>query len=179
MKLRILSDIHLEHNTPDAVPGCDADVVILAGDIANGRDGIDWAARTFDVPVLYVPGNHEYYESAFDPVDRLIAIGLKRVERGCALIQIPEDQDGEVVYAYIALGLEHYGTFGQRLYDQKFWRPAGGDLNEAATPEILTRVRTELFKFMARWGCPFVLLDFSEPASVATYLQDWRNELEP
>lgn len=75
MKLRILSDIHLEHNAPDAVPDCDADVVILAGDIANGRDGIDWAARTFDAPVLYVPGNHEYYESAFDPVDRLMAEG--------------------------------------------------------------------------------------------------------
>ncbi len=75
MKLRVLSDIHLEHHTPDTVPDCDADVVILAGDIANGRDGIDWAARVFDVPVLYVPGNHEYYENAFNPVDRLMAEG--------------------------------------------------------------------------------------------------------
>ena len=75
MKLRVLSDIHLEHHTPETVPPCAADLVILAGDIANGRDGIDWAARAFGGPVVYVPGNHEYYESAFDPVDRQTAEG--------------------------------------------------------------------------------------------------------
>jgi Icc-related predicted phosphoesterase len=37
-------------------------VVILAGDIGVGRAGIDWAARRFpDRPVVYVPGNHEFY----------------------------------------------------------------------------------------------------------------------
>src|SRR5262249_21633012 len=73
MKLRVLSDIHLEHHMPADVPACEADLVILAGDIANGREGIDWAARTFDVPVVYVPGNHEYYESNCDTVDRMMA----------------------------------------------------------------------------------------------------------
>lgn len=73
MKIRILSDLHIEHNLPQEVPDCDADLVVLAGDIANGRAGIDWAAHTFDVPVIYVPGNHEYYESNFDTVDRLMA----------------------------------------------------------------------------------------------------------
>ncbi|MGO4306760.1 metallophosphoesterase [Cupriavidus sp. RAF12] len=73
MKLRVLSDIHLEHDTPETVPDCAADLVILAGDIANGRDGIDWAARTFDAPVVYVPGNHEYYESNFEAVDQQMA----------------------------------------------------------------------------------------------------------
>ncbi|MEK7321014.1 MAG: metallophosphoesterase [Pseudomonadota bacterium] len=70
MKIRILSDLHIEHNMPEDVPACGADLTILAGDIANGRDGIDWAARVFDGPVLYVPGNHEYYESTFDAVSR-------------------------------------------------------------------------------------------------------------
>ncbi|QYY30856.1 metallophosphoesterase [Cupriavidus pinatubonensis] len=73
MKIRILSDLHIEHNMPQAIPDCDADLVILAGDIANGRTGIDWAACVFDKPVLYVPGNHEYYESTFETVDRLMA----------------------------------------------------------------------------------------------------------
>ncbi|WP_432259410.1 metallophosphoesterase [Cupriavidus sp. TMH.W2] len=73
MKLRILSDLHIEHNLPQSVPDCDADLVVLAGDIANGRDGIDWAARTFSQPVIYVPGNHEYYESNIDAVDQLMA----------------------------------------------------------------------------------------------------------
>ncbi|REF02763.1 metallophosphoesterase [Cupriavidus plantarum] len=73
MKLRLLSDLHLEHDMPSEIPVCDADLVILAGDIANGREGVDWAARTFDVPVVYVPGNHEYYESNFALADRLLA----------------------------------------------------------------------------------------------------------
>jgi 3',5'-cyclic AMP phosphodiesterase CpdA len=74
MKIRILSDLHLEHDTPASVPPCPAaDLVVLAGDIANGRAGVDWAARTFSGPVVYVPGNHEYYESAFEPVDAAMA----------------------------------------------------------------------------------------------------------
>jgi len=73
MNIRILSDLHIEHNMPQEVPGCTADLVVLAGDIANGRDGLDWAARTFDGPVVYVPGNHEYYENTFETVDRLMA----------------------------------------------------------------------------------------------------------
>lgn len=77
MKIRVLSDLHIEHHMPEDVPGCNADLTILAGDIANGRDGIDWAARTFAGAVLYVPGNHEYYESAFDPVDQQMAEGAE------------------------------------------------------------------------------------------------------
>ncbi len=61
MNLHILSDIHLEFEAFDP-PDTDADVVILAGDIHVGRRGLDWALTTFaDKPVIYVPGNHEYY----------------------------------------------------------------------------------------------------------------------
>jgi Icc-related predicted phosphoesterase len=61
MKVRVLSDLHLEFAdwTPPAV---DADVVVLAGDIYEGVKGIEWARKEFPlVPVIYVPGNHEYY----------------------------------------------------------------------------------------------------------------------
>ncbi len=64
MRLRILSDLHLEI-WPIALPPADADLVILAGDIATGPDGIEWARRAFDVPVIYVPGNHEPYDREF------------------------------------------------------------------------------------------------------------------
>lgn len=108
-----------------------------------------------------------------------VALGLKWVEKDCALIQIPEDQDGEAVYAYVARGLEDDPDLQYLLYRQRFWRAAGGDLNEAATPEIMTRLRIELFKFLARLGGQFILLDFSNPASVTRYLEDWENDLEP
>jgi hypothetical protein len=39
----------------------DADVVVLAGDIGLGTEGVEWANRAFSVPVVYVPGNHEFY----------------------------------------------------------------------------------------------------------------------
>ena len=67
MKIQLLSDLHLEHShrhPPFVLPATDADVVVLAGDIDNGTMAIDWAEKTFpSQAVLYVPGNHEYYEA--------------------------------------------------------------------------------------------------------------------
>ncbi|CAN5129495.1 metallophosphoesterase family protein [soil metagenome] len=61
MKLHILSDLHTEF-ADFSPPETDAGVVILAGDIGVGTTGMEWTARTFtEQPVVYVPGNHEYY----------------------------------------------------------------------------------------------------------------------
>jgi Icc-related predicted phosphoesterase len=61
MKIHILSDLHTEFSDFDP-PHADADVVVLAGDIGVGMDAIEWAERQFpEVPVVYVPGNHEFY----------------------------------------------------------------------------------------------------------------------
>lgn len=61
MKIHLLSDLHLEFQdwTP---PATDADVVVLAGDIHLGVRGVEWAKRHFTQPVVYVPGNHEFYK---------------------------------------------------------------------------------------------------------------------
>ena len=63
MRLRVLSDLHLEHHDEGRVlPHVEADVIILAGDIHAGTQGLHWAAAQFaNTPVLYVPGNHEFY----------------------------------------------------------------------------------------------------------------------
>jgi len=121
MKLRILSDIHLEHNTPDAVPDCAADLVILAGDIANGRDGIDWAAGAFSPPVVYVPGNHEYYESAFDKVDRLMADGAAESGNVTLLngdVAMFEDADGQRVRVIGTTWWTDYCLYGVNRMDE-------------------------------------------------------------
>lgn len=61
MRLHVLSDLHLEH-APFTVPDVDADVVVLAGDVAPGTAGIEWMRRHLDGrPILYVAGNHEFY----------------------------------------------------------------------------------------------------------------------
>lgn len=75
MKINILSDLHLGFASME--PPCnDADVVILAGDIARPDMAAEWAIA-LDKPVLYVPGNHEFYgdslDGALDKLRRLCA----------------------------------------------------------------------------------------------------------
>ena len=60
MRIHLLSDLHNEFSS--FVPVLlDCDLVILAGDIDLKSRGVEWAKKTFSVPVLYVPGNHEFY----------------------------------------------------------------------------------------------------------------------
>jgi len=60
MKLQIYSDLHLEFARFDPPPSA-ADVVILAGDIDLKSRGVKWANESFQCPVIYICGNHEYY----------------------------------------------------------------------------------------------------------------------
>lgn len=75
MKIRYMSDLHLEFEMgPDQIrhntwpyPSIGEDVVVLAGDIHQGVDGIYWAQQAFKSrPVLYVLGNHEFYGHDWD-----------------------------------------------------------------------------------------------------------------
>jgi 3',5'-cyclic AMP phosphodiesterase CpdA len=59
MKLNILSDLHLGQGDL-AVPANEADIVVLAGDIARPAEAVAWASR-LGKPALYVAGNHEFY----------------------------------------------------------------------------------------------------------------------
>jgi len=66
MKIQVLSDIHVEFRAdkPFQIPPSDAHVIVLAGDIGEGLQGITWAAdqsQRVGKQVVYVPGNHEYY----------------------------------------------------------------------------------------------------------------------
>jgi 3',5'-cyclic AMP phosphodiesterase CpdA len=66
MRIRPLSDLHLEFQgwVPPSAP---ADVVVLAGDIDVGVAGVIWGRRCFpDSAVVYVPGNHEFYDSELE-----------------------------------------------------------------------------------------------------------------
>lgn len=69
MKIQLASDLHLE-GLPDALrqstpriitPAPDADLLVLAGDIHQDCAGIE-LFKDWPVPVLYVPGNHEFYD---------------------------------------------------------------------------------------------------------------------
>jgi Icc-related predicted phosphoesterase len=64
MRLQVFSDLHLEFG-PFEPTLKHPDVVVLAGDIHVGTAGVKWAKQIFrDCPVIYVPGNHEFYNHA-------------------------------------------------------------------------------------------------------------------
>lgn len=60
MKIHLLSDLHNEFDVYQPTQ-LDADVVVLAGDIDVKQRAIAWAKENFTCPVLYIPGNHEFY----------------------------------------------------------------------------------------------------------------------
>ena len=68
MRLLVLSDLHVEFAPFQAVQGQQridqgVDLVVLAGDIHVGPQGLAWARQTFpDKPIVYVAGNHELYD---------------------------------------------------------------------------------------------------------------------
>ena len=70
VKIQIASDLHLEFGNrtvpaPHAFRSvADRDVLVLAGDIGRERMARVFVEREVDIsPVIYVPGNHEYYSS--------------------------------------------------------------------------------------------------------------------
>jgi predicted phosphodiesterase len=85
MKLHILSDLHLTV-APLPRPDTDADVVILAGDIARPAEAVEWASG-FARPTLYVAGNHEFYGSSIDET----RAGLARESEGTCVRVLDDD----------------------------------------------------------------------------------------
>ncbi|HLF97444.1 MAG TPA: metallophosphoesterase [Methylococcaceae bacterium] len=70
MKINFFSDIHLEFG-PMPLPLTDADIIVAAGDIGVGRQGVDWLRNSI-VPVVYVAGNHEFYGGEYDETLRTL-----------------------------------------------------------------------------------------------------------
>jgi len=104
MKIQLLSDLHLEvHPAFAPLPAPGADVLVLAGDIGSYQKGSrltddDFGLRRFSplhgwpVPVLFLPGNHEYDMLDFDEAHaRLRAtcerLGMHWIEREVLLLQ--------------------------------------------------------------------------------------------
>ena len=93
MNIQLLSDLHLEahpHFVPTPAPG--ADLLVLAGDIGSYQGGSQLADADFGlarfsprhgwpVPVLFVPGNHEYDTYDFD-------LAHARLRETCARLDI-------------------------------------------------------------------------------------------
>ena len=77
MKLQIQSDIHLEFEDYE-LDYAGSDVIVLAGDIHIGKKGIKWIfERITDTPVIYVLGNHDYYQNIYPKLIRDIKLQIQ------------------------------------------------------------------------------------------------------
>jgi Calcineurin-like phosphoesterase len=98
MRMQLLSDLHLDRWNFD-VPvqfRHDVDAIVLAGDIAYGTDGIEWAARKRDresphATILYLSGNHEPRYGCIEENDRTMEkrgaeLGVQILNPGVHLI---------------------------------------------------------------------------------------------
>lgn len=59
MRLQLLSDLHLETEAFEPTPAPGADLLVLAGDVDSSWRGFE-AFKGWPVPIVFVPGNHEY-----------------------------------------------------------------------------------------------------------------------
>lgn len=114
----IFSDLHLDINAHSSwmlpSPRPEHDVVIIAGDICEGlARGVNWIAeRGLNAkPVIYVPGNHEYYGFELDS---------ERAAGKAAAANLPNihvlDRDAIEIDGVVFLGSTlwtDYGLFGE------------------------------------------------------------------
>ena len=104
MKLHVLSDLHLTFDAFER-PQTDADVVVLAGDIARPREAVAWAME-FAQPVLYVAGNHEFYGGSIEGT-------LAELKRLCEGTHVHLLDDSELVLEGVRfLGTTLWTDFG-------------------------------------------------------------------
>ncbi len=136
MKIRVLTDLHLEF-AGWRPPPCDEDVVVLAGDVAEGRAGIPWAREYFrDRPIIYIPGNHEYYGRDLDEMRH----GLRQSGRAHDVQVLDGD---EVIVS------------GVRFLGATLWTDFELDGSDSKTVEAAMRCCQEGmtdFKVIRRWG---------------------------
>jgi predicted phosphodiesterase len=87
MKLHIVSDLHFEHDPQWRLPRAEADVLVLAGDIAPGLRGLG-AFFKYGKPVIYVPGNHEYYGENMPG----LAAAMRLYAKTCGITILDKDE---------------------------------------------------------------------------------------
>ena len=70
MRINYFSDIHLEFGALEP-PENDSDIIIAAGDIGIYKQGVDWL-KSFNKPVIYVAGNHEFYNQEYNDTLKML-----------------------------------------------------------------------------------------------------------
>jgi predicted phosphodiesterase len=182
MKLNVLSDLHLSLGALSA-PGNDADAVILAGDIGRPREALSWAAGLAK-PVLYVPGNHEFYGGSIGgTVDE-----LKRLSAGTDIRVLDNDEVtidgvrflGTTLWTDFLLFGEGEKRAAAIQEAHRFMRDFSRiRIGEAGEAPFTPGASAALFKLHAAWLDGKLAEDHSGPTVVITHHAPSRQSIHP
>ena len=180
MKLHIVSDLHLEHDPDWRLPPTNADVIILAGDIAPGLRGMGAFFKS-GKPVLYVPGNHEYYGETLAGLGT--AMRLYARPAGITLLDNDEVVLGGVRFLGTTLWTD-FLLFGAEMRDAAIAH-ADQNLNDFITIHngnrgwLTARQSAELHATAVAWLERKLLEPFDGPTVVITHHAPHANSIHP
>lgn len=167
MKIHLLSDLHNEFRTYQP-RNLDADVIVLAGDIDLKQRAAAWAKEHFKVPVLYVPGNHEFYKGQL--VNSLVKLRALEDDQFRVL-----DCDETVISGVRFLGATawtDYKAYGDPAEAARVARGHMNDFSQIRTPRY-QQVRPSDFANLAieahAWLSKKLAEPFSGPTVVITH----------
>lgn len=161
MKIQIASDLHLEFLEPyfpdyRIVRRTDADVLVIAGDI-HRQDRAIAAFCDWNVPVIYVHGNHELYGGAYESIG--CQLRATAAQAGVHYLERDEYRLNGVRFLGCCLWTDYELIPGMReeaqreandhLMDRKMivmedGRPFGADIAQAIHRESLAWLREKL-----------------------------------
>jgi calcineurin-like phosphoesterase family protein len=139
LRLHVLSDLHIEYGG-FFTPRVECDVVVVAGDLANGRrmgKALADLCKQAGKPVVYVPGNHDWYQ--IDLI-REQAWQLQAWRSGSSNLLVLDDGTWQyrhygVIYRFIgstwwsAMDWTEDGATGEEAF-ARVWEAAVGCLND-------------------------------------------------
>ena len=170
LRVRVFSDLHYNRRNFD-LPPITADLVVLAGDIHCGAKGVIEAKKRFSAcPVIYVPGNHEYYYHDF-----LRVVDEMRREAHGSNVHILERESIEfdgVTFFGCTLWSDFKLT-GRLAEAKRSWRTESSQIwynreDQAFTPELAIEIHRLSLQALrqARAGSPgrFVVVTHHAPS---------------
>jgi predicted phosphodiesterase len=137
MRIHVLSDLHIEIAAYQPQP-VECDVVVLAGDIGNHVQGIEWGRYIWpNKEILYVPGNHEFYR--LGRIETLKQMRVCARELGIHLL----DNDEVVIAGVRFLGSTLWTDFN--LFGEELKRSAMAEGKKYLNDFRLIRERFRMF----------------------------------
>lgn len=134
MRLRIFSDLHVYRKNFFHYNYRNEDLIVAAGDIAEGMKGVHFleTVTNSNVPVLYVPGNHEYYgENYYRLNDRFRAHNYNSGSHVKVLLNDTFETDDHL---FVGTTLwTDFDVYGTQEFSKEMWKDGLNDSRYIST----------------------------------------------